>query len=79
MGYPNPAHYEILFTMEAGEKAVLDYNYSYELRDKTGNLIKAGITNRNSIVIDVRDIPRDTYLFEVRIGKQLIQQRILLN
>jgi len=57
----------------------LPYNYSYKLIDKAGATVKSATTNLNSIIIDVHDLPKDTYHFKVWLPNQLIQQQIIIN
>ncbi|MDZ4714065.1 MAG: SBBP repeat-containing protein [Cytophagales bacterium] len=79
LGSPNPAQKELSFTMEKSGLTTLDYSYTYQLLDRNGAFVKGGTTNKNSITIDVRDVPRDTYYFEVCAGEKLIKQRIVIN
>lgn len=79
MAYPNPTQDFIHLTMKAGSEEILENEYSYRLIDKNGSIVKRGTSNKNSILIDVRDTPRGTYIFElIAIGKST-QQRILIN
>ena len=79
MGYPNPTQAIINFTMEPTDAETLPYNYTYKLIDKSGAVVKTATTNKNSIAINVSDIPKDTYFFKVWLPNQLIQQQIIIN
>jgi hypothetical protein len=79
IGYPNPTHEEINFTLLPGEKEFVDFEYSYALLDKGGMVVKSGSTSKNTLVIDVRDLKKDTYFFKVQLPGQRIEQRIIID
>lgn len=79
MGYPNPTREEINFVLEPGAKENVDFEYSYVLIDKNGAAVKQGTSSKNQLIIDVRDLKKDTYIFKVRLPRQRIEQRIIIN
>jgi len=79
MAYPNPAQGSLNLTIEEGGKQELDYEYTYKLIDKNGLVVSAGTTNKNSIMLDVSVLAKDTYYFKLWLPKQLVEQRIVIN
>lgn len=79
MGYPNPTREETNFVLEPGAKENVDFEYSYVLIDKNGAAVKQGTSSKNQLIIDVRDLKKDTYIFKVRLPRQRIEQRIIIN
>lgn len=79
MGYPNPAREEIYFVLEPGTKENVDFDYSYGLIDKNGSIVKEGTSSKNLLVIDVRDLKKDTYILKIRLPRQRIEQRIVID
>ncbi|QOI96938.1 MAG: hypothetical protein HRU69_05270 [Flammeovirgaceae bacterium] len=79
MGYPNPTQQQINFVLEPGGKETVEFTYSYALLDKNAVAVRSGTTNKNSLVIDVGNLKKDTYFFKVQLPTQRIEQRIVID
>jgi len=79
VGYPNPSEDFISLTIDPAAKDVLDFEYSYSLQDKAGNLVRSGKTSFNSIAIDVKGLPSDAYYLKIEVQGKIYIQRVLIN
>jgi hypothetical protein len=79
--YPNPTEASLYFIAEPenDQKAELTYQYSYVLINKSGGVVRSGTVNRNSITVNVEDLPRETYYFKAKLPDKTVEQRVILN
>ncbi len=83
--YPNPASSELnieqvqtdgnAITVAAGSEREVDIT----LFDKNGKKLKTGKGKNGKLVLDVHDLPNDTYILHVNDGKEVFKHQIVID
>ena len=82
--YPNPVSSEL--TIEEVQTdgnaltaaANLDKEFDISLFDKNGEKLKTGKSRNGKLVLDVHDLPEDTYILHFSDGKETVKQQIVI-
>lgn len=68
--YPNPAHDKLIIEAK-------DIEQEYNVFDIYGRKVSSGMFSK-SIVLDVANFPRGVYVIQVKLGKEVVNKKIIL-
>lgn len=82
--YPNPTANELTVAYQSNDASIQEKaaqeDFEVSLLDNKGKTLRKQNNNtaENKIVLDVRNIPNDTYFLHITQGKEVIKQQVII-